>query len=65
MENEKRRKLLVPVFDHLYNLYDHELDHYIYIWENVLEKHGPEFQDVNEKLKMLYDEKNNRNQKDT
>jgi len=60
MENKKLRKLLVPVFDHLYNLYDHELESYIQYWENVQKKENSDKKDCAEKLSALYEEKRRR-----
>lgn len=65
MENEEKlRPFLVPVFDHLYNLYDHELEFYITYWEEEKNKQGPNENECDEKLKALYEEKNRRNQKE-
>lgn len=60
MGNEKKRPLLVPVFDHLYNLYDDELKFYINIWETELKKEGCDQEGCEEKLRLLYEEKQKR-----
>lgn len=34
------RPLKVPVFEHLYNLYDSELEYYISYWKSIRNKEG-------------------------
>jgi len=66
MENEKKlRPLLVPIFDHLYNLYDSELEFYINYWEEEQKKESSNKDECIKKLIALYEEKTKRENKET
>ena len=65
MENEERlRPLLVPVFDHLYNLYDSELEFYINLWEDEQKKEDSDKDECANKLIALYEEQRKREKKE-
>lgn len=66
MKSEKNlRPLLVPIFDHLYNLYDSELEFYINYWEEEQKKEGSNKDECIKKLIALYEEKTKRKNKET
>ena len=62
---KKLRPLLVPIFDHLYNLYDSELEFYINYWEEEQTKESSNKDECIKKLIALYEEKTKRENKET